>query len=730
MQQIKLKQWFFRITAFQDALLNDLVHLEKENRWPERVISQQRNWLGKSKGVRIRFKLKSSIPGVEYVDVFTTRPETLFGVTFIALSISHPIVLQLLESCPEMQEFLAQKSSWSPDFKGGYKLHSVWAINPLSEWLEYCQKPIPVIVAPYVLDEYGSGAVMGVPGHDERDLVFYKQNYPSEKVPIVVSDQAYPKLLEPLAQDLVQAFPNPGNLTVLCGTYAGLSTSDAREMVTQDLEERGFAESVSMWRLRDWLVSRQRYWGTPIPVIHCKHCGAVPVPDDHLPVELPELPTSMRGVSGNPLEKIESWVNAPCPSCGAPAKRETDTMDTFVDSSWYFLRFPDVSNIREPFSFRSASTMLPVDTYVGGVEHAILHLLYARFMYKFFCSEGLIEDDEIQEPFTQLISQGMVHGKTFSDPQTGRFLRPEEVSNPDTNPTIAATGLVPSITWEKMSKSKYNGIDPINCISKYGADAIRAHILFAAPLSEVLLWDEEKIIGIQRWFFKIARLVTQFQETDVSSDSEMISTADSQRPPNLLKGLLSPNVDAFLLTQKTIKSVTHTYEKHIYGLNTTVSDLTKLTNGLLSLGLDKLAPWVAYDSLSALLRMLAPIAPAFAEQCWEDLHRQLDKTKATSSVLTSHWPKLALDTDLEAHISKILQTTTCTVQVNGKLRFTTQIPAMRTDQAVSDKESDALLVSSILSTDEGRYWLQQRNDWESRKRVIIVGGGRLVNVVF
>ena len=731
-QQFDLTQWFFRITAFRDALLDDLSHIEVGNKWPERVTTLQKNWLGKSEGAKIRFDLESPVRGIEFITVFTTRPDTLFGVTYLALSMSHPLVQHLSEASPELQAFLSKKSLFAPNSKEGFRLGSITVVNPVSKIGGKSRQSLPLFVAPYVLEQYGEGAVMGVPAHDTRDLAFWMQNCPKERTPIVIIGDTPPSTLQPEARGLHVPFTGQGTLSQLCGPYAGLSSGDASKRIVQDLQNEGLAAITISWKLRDWLVSRQRYWGTPIPIIHCRSCGPVPVPDDQLPVELPALPPTMRGVPGNPLEKIEAWVNVRCPECGQPARRETDTMDTFVDSSWYFLRFPDVHNRDAPFSLQSTKEMQPVDTYIGGVEHAILHLLYARFIYKFLCSKGLIADQAIREPFTQLISQGMVHGKTLSNPDTGRILRPNEVSNAGTVPAIISTGRSPTITWEKMSKSKYNGVDPLTCIARYGADATRAHILFAAPISEVLQWDEEKIVGVQRWLHKVSRLVSQFNQMTLSLADKQIPFTWSHVSKVLPGTLTAPAAEAFVLTQRTIKSVTNTFEQNLYSLNTTVSDLIKLTNGLTSIGLHELGPDLAHDCLSALLRMLAPIAPAFAEQSWEDLHAHGAEPDSSHSIFHYGWPDFVLDSQLEAHFQSMATLSNCAVQVNGKLRFTAQVSVLRTGGLTEEEKflQEERLVQSILETGDGRYWLREKNQWDSRKRVIVVGGGKLINVVF
>ena len=771
MEQLKLKQWFFRITAFQEALLGDLDALASQGRWPERVILQQRHWLGKSTGAKLKFPiqrepssigdLSSSIKAFKEVEVFTTRPDTLFGATYLALSTNHPLVAQVAMHSAELRSFLDQSKSLPSDSKAGFRLPNMTATNPLATLPTLQTHPgdnayaLPVYVAPYVLDEYGTGAVMGVPGHDLRDLAFWRAQSPECAVPLVVSATGGGRStnLMPPVHSLDEAYTGPGKLTALCGPYAGLEYEQAGKQIIADLRKCGdSAELVNNWRLRDWLVSRQRYWGTPIPIVHCGKCGAVPVPEDQLPLELPPLEKPREGQSGNLLQNADWWVNTGCPTCGGPARRDTDTMDTFVDSSWYFMRFPDVENEEEPVSKEIAKHMLPVDAYLGGVEHAILHLLYARFIYKFLASEGLVPQANGElavpaEPFRQLISQGMVHGKTFSDPSTGRFLRPEEVEGSDTmEPLIKATRATPTITWEKMSKSKYNGVDPLNCMNSYGTDAVRAHILFAAPVTEVLDWDEEKIVGIQRWFQRIKRLVAVTCSTPGSSEfdaadlARFVSIFRDDKNHTLFETLNDDEVDIFLLIHQTITSLTQTLENNVYALNTSVSDLIKLTNALLTI-LPKtksnhdhestIRATVVHYGVSVLLRMLAPMAPAFAEQCWEDLHA--GEVKAVSSILDCVWPESVLDTSLATRLGQRRKTMTCAVQVNGKLRFTLDIPTPSTDGASKieqQKARDDFVAEKLLESDQGRYWLTEKNNWEKRKKMIVVQEGKLVNFVF
>ncbi|KEF58076.1 leucyl-tRNA synthetase [Exophiala aquamarina CBS 119918] len=726
-QQVKLRQWFFRITAFKEPLLEDLKYLSEAARWPDRVVTQQRNWIGRSPGARIQFTLEDSTGQSTPIHVFTTRPDTLFGVKFISLSMNHPFVQRAAQTNQELQKFLDRRASFAPDSKEGFEL-PLSAINPLSEMAGDRSESLPVFTAPYVLDNYGEGVVMGVPAHDSRDLSFWRTHRPSAAVPIVITPASTTKKPSDLYMaDLPEAYTEHGILTDLCGPYAGMPSAEAGLKIIEDLQRKGLAEPFETWRLRDWLVSRQRYWGTPIPIINCSSCGTVPVAEDHLPVELPKLDSSIQGQIGNPLDKIDDWVNCQCPKCNGPAKRETDTMDTFVDSSWYFMRFLDPSNETEPFSSRSTEGIVPVDFYVGGVEHAILHLLYARFIYKFLCSQGHISEKAgPAEPFQKLIAQGMVHGKTFSDPETGRFLLPQELELKGDLPTIKATGKSPSVTWEKMSKSKYNGVDPSTCIQKFGADALRAHILFAAPVSEVLQWDEEKVVGIQRWLGRVHRLV---HDLVTSNNGNFGVTSTS---PLDLKTLSATDTAILLQAHKTSNAISDTFSNNVYTLNTAISDLIKLTNALQETGVQNLSPMVAHVTIAALLKMMAPITPAFAEESWESISRSEATEKTTTqSIFNSSWPNNILSEEQEIFLQGLRKTITCAVQINGKMRFTVQIPSPSNSEVNNGKEKrETEIIDAILGTEQGHTWLTEKNKWENRKRVVVVGEGKVVNFVF
>lgn len=738
-EKLNLRQWFLRITSFQEALLDDLGYLAQDNHWPDRVLTMQRHWLGRSRGANINFGVtnESDVEKSLLITVFTTRPDTLYGVQYLALSTDHPLVVSLSHTDLELKAFINHVHFLPADSKDGFLLSGFHAENPLSlleNSLESINSKIPIYVAPYVLGTYGEGAVMGVPGHDSRDYAFWKQNQGDACILHVIDSDTKRK-------NRAEPFEQPGKLNSHCGKLVGFSSAEASVWIIDELGKIGnLAEYVEMWKLRDWLISRQRYWGTPIPIIHCSECGAVPVPVDELPIELPKLSgDSFKSKHGNPLKAADDWVNTKCPNCGGNARRETDTMDTFIDSSWYFMRFADPHNAKYPFSSQAADRYLPVDIYIGGVEHAILHLLYARFISKFFASTSFWPSGGGQhnmgEPFRRLISQGMVHGKTLSDPETGRFLKPEEVDSRDlTNPKILKTGKTPHISWEKMSKSKYNGVDPTRCIKKYGADATRAHVLFQAPACDVLEWEEDRIVGIQRWFGRLWRLTLE-TKLEASRTVNLDSSSERTGPFEIA----TPNPSSFTEienykwseVQRTILSV-NTNLSETFTLNTIISDLMELTNMLLQS--NETPNFVLqYHGTSALLRMLAPIAPAVAEECWEELHsiqlghEQVHSPMTVPSIFEFPFPKI--DMSLAAIESRLQ---TCVIQENGRRRSVIEIPRPSPEMMRSDKEEELRewVLRQIENTEKGRQWSKKVQEkgltW---KRIVVVRGARVVNFV-
>ncbi|KAF2137319.1 uncharacterized protein K452DRAFT_257846 [Aplosporella prunicola CBS 121167] len=736
-EKLRLKQWFLRLTEFKEALLNDLDSLAEGDRWPERVLSMQRNWVGKSTGTKLRFDLEVSSTGKELpsVDVFTTRADTLYGVQYVALSLRHPIVQEMAKEQPELQDFIDKASKFSPDSKAGFRLPGIEASNPvryISSDAHSVALPLPVYAAPYVLEEYGTGAVMGVPGHDSRDYAFWRENEGNQAIRVVVTPSSGNSLAS-TDNEGDQVFVHKGVLTAGSDRFAGIASDEAIQRIVGEMQEESrkprtwgkLAEHTENWRLRDWLISRQRYWGTPIPIINCKSCGPVPVPTSDLPVVHPKLREGqVLGKGGNPLNDIPEWLNTSCPKCQGPAKRETDTMDTFMDSSWYFFRFADPHNKDEPISAQAADARLPVDIYIGGVEHAILHLLYARFISKFLATTALWPSgggpDNNGEPFRKLITQGMVHGRTYTDPATGRFLKPDEVDLSDpSKPKMKASGKPPNVSFEKMSKSKYNGVDPGACIERYGADTTRAHILFQAPVSEVLEWDEDRIVGIQRWLNRVWRVVQRATTVSTESNEEQSSSEDSR--------MLTE--DLLLQQHQAVKLVTTALES-TFALNTMISDLIKFTNALDDApSASSPAVTAAYrDGARALVRMIAPVAPAFAEECWEVLNGD---SSSAGSVFAAGFP--THDPDLLNKLSRRSQP--CSVQLNGKLKFALDIPVPE-DALLAPARHEQLVqwvVDQVRASERGQKLFEKEGlrlgEDGNVRRVVVVKGGRTINIV-
>ena len=722
-----LKQWFLRISEFRESLLKDLEFLARDDAWPERVLTMQKNWLGKSTGATIKFPIMAfHQPINSAIEVFTSRPDTLFGVQYLALASTHPVVAQLAASDPELQAFLDTLPGLPHDSKVGYLLPHLRAVNPLAYHEgtpEVTKKSLPVYVAPYVLGDYGEGAVMGVPGHDIRDHAFWKTHQAEEPVRVVLAaseDESTTALLN-------EPFIDHGIMTEHSGLYKGKTSKETGEKLVAMLEAAGLAKPVERWRIRDWLVSRQRYWGTPIPIVHCESCGAVPVPNEELPVVLPEVDHHWaEKKAGNPLESLSEWIDTPCPKCGGSAKRDTDTMDTFVDSSWYYMRFIDPHNTEAPCSGEKARALLPVDLYIGGIEHAILHLLYSRFIYKFLMSsslvssEGTAETADVCEPFRRLITQGMVHGKTFTDRSSGRFLKPDEVDLSDpSEPKVAATGELAAVSFEKMSKSKHNGVDPTGVIAQHGADATRAHMLFQAPVGDVLDWDGDKIVGVTRWLGRLYDLVVKLGDSSLEAMSTTPRAYFEESSTRLgsMTSLQVAHWDAdtaiWREVQRTVASVTASYEK-VYTLNTVVSDLMILTNTILSH--KEAHPAVQKEATSALIRMVAPITPAFAEECWSVLNPGADSL--------FHGGALFPVVDgTEASLQPRKQT--CAVQVNGKLRFATEIA--RAKAGLQGEQLREWVVGELVKTEEGKAKLTKET--LAARKIIVVREGKLVNFV-
>lgn len=620
-----LSQWFLGITQFAPDLNKDLETLEN---WPNKVKLMQKHWIGQSHGAEIKFKSNNDL----VLTAFTTRPDTIYSIQYVAIAIDHPLVKDISKHNDALRDFVEIAKDLPEDSKSGFELDFKVA-NPFVGEVN-----VPVFVAPYVLGSYGEGVVMGCPAHDERDFEFWKENKPNEPIISTIAP------IDNCALDKNQPFTNKGVLKVEDAELSGLTSEEASLKIIEKLIKLNLGNSKIQYRLRDWLISRQRFWGAPIPIIHCDFCGTVPVPDEDLPVLLPEN-VKIEG-KGNPLQHLDSFTNVKCPNCGNNAKRETDTMDTFMDSSWYFFRYTDPKNENLPFNYEEATKRLPVDLYIGGVEHAILHLLYSRFISKFLSKINMWNGNSVHgEPFKKLVTQGMVHGKTYKNPVNDRFLKPEEVDLSDPhNPKIIASGETPSISYEKMSKSKYNGADPRKCIEAHGADATRAHILFQAPIEQILDWDEAKIAGVERWLRRIIQ----------HSKSIPDSIKGNGFPANL-------NTDEELLHNETeilLKSITESFDVTL-SLNTVISDYMKWTNLITSAfeneNINKL---LVLKSFKKLLVSISPVCPSVAEESWENL--LLIQNKEWKSIFNEQWPELE-----ELKESKIKYN----VLINGKFRF-------------------------------------------------------------
>jgi leucyl-tRNA synthetase len=680
----KLRQWFLKITAYADQLLDDLPQLEG---WPERVRTMQANWIGRSSGAELTFPVigaDGSDTG-EAITVFTTRPDTIFGASYVVLAPEHPLVAELTTAeqaihveafCDLVSRQSEQERTADDKPKRGVPI-GAQVRNPANGEL------IPLWIADYVLAEYGTGAVMGVPAHDQRDFVFARQ-YELPVRQVIIPEGSDEHAYEG------GAWTEPGVL-IHSGRFDGLASGEAKTAITAAAEQEGWGQARTTYRLRDWLISRQRYWGCPIPVIHCDSCGVVPVPTEQLPVELPR-DVAFSGKGGSPLAQLESWWQVACPCCGQPARRETDTMDTFMCSSWYFLRYSDPHNTALPFSREAVDSWLPVDQYVGGIEHAILHLLYARFFTKVLRDRGLLSFDE---PFARLLTQGMVQGITYKNPHSSRYIPPADVADPS-DPRDPVTGEVLEVFYEKMSKSKYNGVDPAVVIDRYGADTARMFILFKAPPEKDLEWDDADVEGQFRFLQRLWRLVDGAMERGLSLDA----SATAQ---------VLPEAGSLNTAEKELRRAVHTaitaVSDDLEGelqFNTAVSELMKLSNAMGD-HLANAGDPVACEALRTLPLLLAPFAPHLAEELWSRLGGE-----SSGSVHRQRWPIA----DPEALVR---DTVALVIQVKGKVRGSLEVPA-NADRATLEK----LALESEIAV----KWLEGK----APSRVIVVPG-RLVNLV-
>jgi leucyl-tRNA synthetase len=663
----ELEQWFLRITQYAEELLEGAERLKD---WPEKVLTMQRNWIGRSTGARVRFGVApaaaATVAGAEQtVEVFTTRIDTLYGATFVLLAPEHALVEQFARESPDPDGFRARAARFRGQDRTGRLTGEVekegfdtgrHAVNP------FTGRPVPIWVANFVLGEYGTGAVMAVPGHDQRDFEFARKY----NLPVAIVVQPEGEALS--AETLETAYSDPGRL-VASGEFDGLTSAEAIERMTVAAEARGIGERAVQYRLKDWGISRQRYWGTPIPVLYCGRCGMVPVPFEDLPVVLPRV-AGFSGRGDSPLAQVPEFVETTCPTCGGPARRETDTMDTFVDSSWYFYRFCDPRNPDAPFDPEKARYWAPVDFYSGGVEHAILHLIYSRFFCRVFRDLGLVAHDE---PFTRLLTQGMV----------------------------LKDGAV-------MSKSKGNVVDPDDMIQRYGADALRLYVLFVAPPEKEVEWTDAGLEGSFRWLGRVWRLVDRLAET----------IGGEGIPPPQGLGLTDAERTLRRKTHETIRRVTADLDPRVH-LNTAISALMELVNELYTFcsragctPLDDEADGVGRiervetiavlkEAIEALVLMVSPFAPHMAEELWERLDH-------AGEVTTAGWP--TFDPDV-ARAEEIV----VPVQVNGKVRARLTVAA-----GASEAELQALAL--------GDPHVRAHTAGKAVEKVV-VARGRLVSIV-
>ena len=679
-RQKKLWQWFFRTTDYAEDLLS---YSDKLPGWPDKVITMQKNWIGKSVGAEIRFPVEGKD---EEVAVFTTRQDTVFGATFMCLAPEHPLVPKLSEGTGQegpVSEFVERMSKQDRSIravessgKEGIFI-GAYCINPLSG------RRMPVYTANFALMEYGTGAVMSVPAHDQRDLDFARKY----GLDVVVVVKPFDRDLD--ADTMTEAYVDSGTM-LNSGHFNGMESRIAIEEISDYLEEKGFGKRMVSFRLRDWGISRQRYWGAPIPMIHCKDCGIVPVKDEDLPIILPEEEDILDG-GRSPLPMLDSFVKTACPRCGnSEAKRETDTMDTFVESSWYFERYCSPDCDVGMFDKRDVDYWMPVDQYIGGVEHAILHLLYSRYYTRVLKEHGLVD---YKEPFTRLLTQGMVCKETMSCIQHG-FLLPDEVETRGAKRFCSKCGKeAVEGRVEKMSKSKKNIIDPNTMLEKYGADTTRLFCLFAAPPERDLEWSEQGVEGGYRFLNRMWRLV--FNHMDSIKDA--VSFCGD---PDLLKSQVR---DLYKQTHQTIKKVTKDIEERFH-FNTVISAVMALVNTMSGLDLNVHSPekpGVIKFSLESVVQLLSPMVPHFSEELWKALGHE-------SSIFLTSWPSFRKDA-LERDDLLIV------VQVNGKLRSRFIVPSDEDESVIKDRALSDERVSKFING-------------KPIKRVIVVKK-KLVNIV-
>ena len=680
--QKELMQWFARITDYADQLLEGLDQLE--GAWPERVISMQRNWIGRSQGAQVQFKVEGSD---ESVTVFTTRIDTIFGANAIILAPEHPLLAKLLQDKPQRDEVLSFAEKLKQEQREGrvdeLEKHGIftggYAINPFNS------ERLPIWIANFVLIQYGTGAIMAVPSGDQRDFEFSrKYGVPFRQIKLTADGREIPPAEMEAADD-------SWSTTVNTGEWSGLSSAEANRLMTGYAQAQEFGREAITYKLRDWGISRQRYWGTPVPMIHCDSDGIVPVPDNQLPVVLPKG-VNLRVEGGSPLDHVPDYVNVVCPKCGGPAKRDTDTMDTFVDSNWYYFRYCDPHNDRMPFDPEKAAYWIPVDQYIGGIEHAVMHLIYTRYWNKVMRDMGLVKFDE---PVTRLLTQGMINKETYYCSEH-EWLFPEQVTEQKTCVICGREVITGRV--EKMSKSKKNAVDPIEMINIHGADSLRLFVLFAGPPEKDKEWSDTGFEGASRYLQRVWRIAHKWQGRIVGAIGGSIVENGLQEYQRRLRRR----------THQIVRSITDNFEERLH-LNTCISSLMELTNEIHTFdqAVEKRSDVsegdvaLAREAFEALIRMLAPFAPHISEELWEIFGH-------SESLSRAQWPEFNSELAREEEIE-------VAVQVNGKLRSRIFATAEASD---ADLREAALADEKVRSAIEGR---------EIAKVIIIPR--RLVNVV-
>ncbi len=669
-----LTQWFFKITAFADELLDDLATLD---RWPEKVRAMQANWIGRSEGAGFRFALNDAPAGQGELEVYSTRPDTLFGASFVAIAADHPLARALAKDDPALAAFIAEckrggatEEAIETAEKQGYRT-PVTATHPFdAAW------KLPVYVANFVLMDYGSGAIFGCPAHDQRDLDFARK-YDLPVKPVVIPDGADAATFR--IGD--EAYVGDGRIAQ-SGFLDGLEWREAKTRATQKLEELGVGKRQVNWRLRDWGVSRQRYWGCPIPIIHCAACGVVPVPLADLPVTLPDDVTFDQ--PGNPLDRHPTWKHVACPSCGAAARRETDTMDTFVDSSWYFARFCDATPQDRPTNLEATDYWLAVDQYIGGIEHAILHLLYSRFFVRAMKATGHLN---LSEPFAGLFTQGMITHETYRS-QDGRWLAPEDVERRDGGVVERATGAPVKLgPPEKMSKSKKNVVAPEAIASGYGVDCARWFLMSDSPPERDSEWTQSGVDGAARLVQRIWRLLN-----DALPRMAPVGTSAD--------GATGPALELRRAIHRTLHELTQDLDQ--FRFNRGVARLYELVNviGGFDAKAEGAGPALreAYETLTL---MIAPMMPHLAEEAWAALGHD-------TMIVHAGWPKALPELVAQDAV-------TLAVQVNGKRRDEI---TLRKDLPAAEVEAAVLALESIARALDG-----------GKPKKVIVVPNRIVNLV-